>query len=80
MKLHTHIRKLFDSANIYIKAEKKLAKQNQRKARGTGPLQEWGLGRRFRYGFLWWRSHAERGQKNARGQLLPRNQTNLPEA
>ncbi len=81
MKLHIHIRKLFDSQNRYLRREKELAKENARKARGTAPHpQSSSVGSRWHnpFGIIWWRGWRKRGLKSAQGKLLPQTQTGAP--
>lgn len=83
MKLHIHIKKLFAAQNIWLQAEKKLAKENANKVRGSDPESgHYGAGdiRRHRFGFLWWRGWRGRGIKNAQGKLLPQTRTDIKES
>lgn len=74
MKLHIHIKKLFDAENFWVRHEKKLAKENANKARGKEEIpMRLGTSRRWHnpFGFIWWRGYRKRGLKSAQGKMLP---------
>lgn len=82
MKLHIHIKKLFDSQNRYLRWEKKLAKENANKVRGVDPEAcHRPLGSRWHnpFGSIWWRGWRGRGIKTAHGKLLPQTRTDVAE-
>lgn len=82
MKLHIHIKKLFDRENRYLRFEKELAKENANKVRGVdpNPLHP-SIGHRWhgRFGSIWWRGWRGRGHKTAQGKLLPQTHTGVPQ-
>ncbi len=81
MKLHIHIRKLFDSQNRYLQWEKDMAKENARKARNDATPEQLqrSVGSRWHspFGYIWWRPFRKRGVKNAQGKLLPHTHTDV---